>query len=113
MTNTTSAAVASFISYKTEGEHGDLVSSAVSRAIMKAGQSGRKRTLATLSIALIVAVGCIFMVIGTSSAEASSLPMFTTANALAAKQDTGVAGVATASVIFAAIGALTLFSSKR
>ena len=78
----------------------------------KYGPASNKRTMLTLSFALTVALGMVVMIIGTSSAEASSLPTFTVANALSAKQDVGIAGVATASVALIAFAALALVSKK-
>lgn len=91
----------------------DLVSNTPDRAKFKQGKADRKFALVFLSCALIIAVGCIALVIGTSAAEAASLPVFTTAHALSAKQDASVAGIATASLAFIAFGALALFSSKK
>lgn len=80
---------------------------------LKKGKEDRKRALIVLSCALTIAVGAIALVIGTSASEAANLPIFTAANALSAKQDAGVAGIATASLAIIAFGALALFSSKK
>ena len=80
---------------------------------MNKRKSHRKFALATVSFALIAAVGCIALVIGSNTVEAANLPVFTAANALSAKQDAGVAGIATASVVFAAVAALAVFSAKK
>ncbi len=76
-------------------------------------KSDRKLTLITLSFALIAALGCIALVIGSSSAEAANLPIFTAAKALSAKQDASVGGMATLSLVSIAVGALAFFSAKK
>lgn len=93
--------------------HVDLVNTTPNPEKMSQRKSHRKFALATVSFALIAAVGCIALVIGSSTAEAAHLPVFTAANALSAKQDAGVAGIATASVVFAAVAALAVFSAKK
>jgi len=94
--------------------HVDLVNTTPNPEKMNKRKSHRKFALATVSFALIAAVGCIALVIDSSTAEAAaSLPVFTAANALSAKQDAGVAGIATASVVFAAVAALAVFSAKK
>ncbi len=77
------------------------------------GKTIRKRALIALSFALTFALGCIVLVIGSGATEAAGLPTFTVANALTAKQDASIAGIATASLAFIAIGALAVFSGKR
>jgi len=91
----------------------DLVSASPSHSMMMKDKASRKLAMVALSCALTIAVGCIAVVIGTSAVEAGSLPTFTVANALSAKQDTGIAGIATASVALMAFAALALVSGKR
>ena len=98
----------------TSDQHIDLMSSSPGTGPFRKSKADRKRTLVAISCGLAVALGAIVIVIGSSSAEAATnLPTFTVANALAAKQDAGVAGVATASLAFIAVGALAFFSRKR
>jgi len=91
----------------------DLISNAPDPAHLEKGKSDRKLALLAVSLILIIAVGFIALVIGSSAAEAANVPAFTAAKALAAKQDAGIAGVATASIAFIAFGAIALFSTKR
>ena len=91
----------------------DIIKATPSHAQLKAGKNRRKQTLAIISFALIVALVCIALVIGTSASQAAGLPVFTAANALAAKQDAGIAGMATASLTIIAFAALAIFSTKR
>lgn len=91
----------------------ELVNNTPDPANLQKGKADRKRALVVLSCALTIAVGCIALVIGTSAAEATNLPVFSAANALTAKQDANVAGIATASLTIIAFGALALFSSKK
>jgi len=75
-------------------------------------KASRRRALIALSLFLTVAVGCVGLIIGSSGVEAASLPAFTVSNALAAKQDAGVAGIATISVALIFCAALAIVSKK-
>lgn len=77
------------------------------------GKADRKLALLAISGLLIVAVSCIALIIGTGPAEAANIQVFTAANALSAKQDASIGGIATASIAFVAFGALVLFSAKK
>jgi len=82
-------------------------------AELKMGKASRKRTLAALSLALLLALGFIALIIGSSTSQAAAIPAFTPAHALAAKQDAGVAGMATISLAIIAFGALAVFSTRK
>ena len=84
-----------FVANQTTSGHVDLVNTTPNPEKMNKRKSHRKFALATVSFALIAAVGCIALVIGSNTVEAANLPVFTAANALSAKQDAGVAGIAT------------------
>jgi len=90
-----------------------LVSATPNRSTLTQDKISRKRAMAALSFALMAAVGCIALVIGSSVVEASSLPAFTVSSALAAKQDAGIAGVATISLTLIAFAALALVFKKQ
>ena len=77
------------------------------------GKADRKLALLTISGLLIVALSSVALVIGTGSAEAANIQVFTAANALTAKQDASIGGIAAASIAFVAFGALVLFSAKK
>jgi len=81
-------------------------------ADLNSSRAGNKPVMLALTFALTIALGLVVMVIGTSIVEASSLPTFTVANALSAKQDNGIASVATVSVTLIAFAALALVSKK-
>ena len=82
-------------------------------AELQVGKAYRKRTLAALSLALLLALCCIALIIGSSTSQAAVMPAFTPANALAAKQSAGVASMATASLAIIAFGALAVFSTRK
>ncbi len=82
---------------------------------MAKSKTVRKRALMAMSFVLVVGVVCVALIIGTgtSTAQAGSLPAFSAASALAAKQNAGVGGIAVASIALVAIGMLALFYRKN
>ena len=90
----------------------DLLSATPSQSKLQDSKASRKRALIALSLVLTAAVGCVGLVIGSGAVEAASLPAFTVSNALAAKQDAGVAGIATISVALIFCAAVAIMSKK-
>jgi len=90
----------------------DLLSVTPNCSRLEDSSTSRKRAMIALSLVLTAAVGCVGLVIGSGAVEASSLPAFTVSNALAAKQDAGVAGIATISVALIFCAALAIVSKK-
>jgi len=91
----------------------DLINATPTPDNMTKGKADRKLALIAMSFVLVAAVGTIALIIGSGTAQAANLPVFTAANALSAKQDAGVGGIAIASLAIAAFGALALFSGKK
>ena len=90
-----------------------LVNTTPDPAQLQHSKANRKKALVAVSLVLTLAVGCIALIIGSSAAEAANMPTFTVANALSAKQDSSIAGVATVSIAVIAIGAVAIFSRKK
>jgi hypothetical protein len=72
----------------------------------------QKFALLGISFSLLVALACVAMVIGTSAAQASSLPAFSVANAIAAKQSASVSGFAIGSLIVIVAGGIFALPRK-
>lgn len=77
------------------------------------GIAVRKTALLAVTLTLTLAVGCVLIVIASSTANATNLPVFTAANALAAKQSSGIGAMATAAIAICSFGAMFFFSGNR
>lgn len=78
---------------------------------LRKDKSERRYALIALSICLTVALGCIALIIGAAEANAASMPTFTVANALTAKQDPQLGWAASGSLAAIAVG--TIFALTR
>ncbi len=90
-----------------------IIDFAPTRKRCRQGKTVRKRTLFGICLALIAATGLIATTITVSITNATAQPAFTTANAIAAKQDAGVGTIAAIAVMIIAAGALATFSNRK
>ena len=99
--------------FDSEFENQGIIDFAPTRKKCRKGKATRKRTLLGICLALVAASGFIVTTISFSLSHASAHPVFTTANAIAAKQDSEVGSIAAVAVLMIAAIALVTFSSRK
>ena len=99
--------------FDSEFDNQGIIDFAPTRKKSRKEKASRKITLMGICLALVAASGFIATTITFGLTHASAHPVFTTANAIAAKQDSEVGSIAAIAVLIIAASALATFSNKK